>query len=74
MNNDANNSQAIENGKQVTVETKTRAEAVEKVKALRQEAKEKGLEATGGFIVFDYEKEGDMPYSATLIFTDPSNI
>ena len=74
MNNDANNLQAIEDGKQVTIETKTRAEAVEKVKALRQKAKEKGLEATGGFIVFDYEKEGGMPYSATLNFTDPSNI
>ena len=66
--------QAIEVGKQVTIETKTRTEAVEKIKALRQEAMEKGLEATGGFIVFDYEKEGDKPYSATLNFTDPSNI
>jgi len=65
-----------EAGKQVTIEALTRKEAAKKVKELREQAEKKGLEASGGFVVFNYEKadEGKKPFSATLKFTDPTNI
>jgi HJR/Mrr/RecB family endonuclease len=68
--------QAIEHGRKVTIEAKTRAEAVERLKELRKQAADKGLDAVGGFIVYDYEKEdiGGAPFSATVTFIDPKNI
>ena len=71
-----NDNQALEDGKKVTIEAKTRAEATEKVNALRKQAADKGLKATGGFVFYDYEKEdeGKNPFSATLKIIDPSNI
>lgn len=71
-----NDNQALEDGKKVTIEAKTRAEATEKVNALRKQAEDKGLKAIGGFVFYDYEKEdeGKNPFSATLKIIDPSNI
>lgn len=71
-----NDNQALEDGKKVTIEAKTRAEATEKVNALRKQAEDKGLKATGGFVFYDYEKEdeGKNPFSATLKIIDSSNI
>lgn len=68
--------QAIEHGVQATIEAKTRAEAAERLNELRKQAADKGLETTGGFIVYDYEKEdADCdPFSATVTFIDPKNI
>ena len=71
-----NDNQALEDGKKVTIEAKTRAEATEKVNALRKQAEDKGLKAVGGFVFYDYEKEdeGKNPFSATLKIINPSNI
>lgn len=71
-----NDNQALEDGKKVTIEAKTRAEATEKVIALRKQAEDKGLKAVGGFVFYDYEKEdeGKNPFSATLKIINPSNI
>lgn len=68
--------QAIEHGRKVTIEAKTRAEAAEKLNELRKQANDKGMETIGGFIVYDYEKEdiGGAPFSATVAFNDPKNI
>lgn len=68
--------QPVEDGGQVTIEAKTRAEAVGMLNELREKASKKGLEAVGGFIVYDYEKEdiGGAPFSATVKFIDPKNI
>ena len=67
---------AIEHGGQVTIEAKTRAEAAEMLEELRKQAEDKGLNAVGGFIVYDCEKDdnGGKPFSATLEFTDKKNI
>lgn len=74
MSKDTDN-KAIEEGKKVTIEAKTRAEANEKVNALRKQAREKGLKAIGGFVIYDYmkEDEGLNPFSATLSFIDSKN-
>lgn len=70
-----NDNQALEDGKKVTIEAKTRFEATEKVKELRKQADEKGLKAIGGFVIYDHmkEDEGKNPFSATLSFIDPKN-
>ncbi len=70
-----NDNQALEDGKKVTIEAKTRAEATEKVKELRKQAEDKGLKAIGGFVIYDYmkEDEGKNPFSATLSFIDSKN-
>jgi hypothetical protein len=70
-----NDNQALEDGKKVTIEAKTRAEATEKVNALRKQADDKGLKAIGGFVIYDHmkEDEGKNPFSATLSFIDSKN-
>lgn len=70
-----NDNQALEDGKKVTIEAKTRAEATEKVNELRKQAEDKGLKAIGGFVIYDYMKEdkGLNPFSATLSFIDSKN-
>ena len=70
-----NDNQALEDGKKVTIEAKTRAEATEKVNELRKQAEDKGLKAIGGFVIYDYmkEDEGKNPFSATLSFIESKN-
>ena len=70
-----NDNQALEDGKKVTIEAKTRAEATEKVNELRKQAEDKGLKAIGGFVIYDYmkEDEGKNPFYATLSFIDSKN-
>ena len=61
-------------GKHVTIEAWTRAEAKAIIESLRAQAEEKGLDAAGGFIAYDYEKADleEKPFCATLIFTQKS--
>lgn len=67
---------AVEHGGQVTIEAKTRAKAAGMLEELRKQAADKGLDAVGGFIVYDYDKDdnGEKPFIATLEFKDPKNI
>ena len=68
--------QVVEDGKQVIIEAMTRAEAKRKIEDLYKQAKEKGLDVSGGFIAFNYEKvdTGEKPFSAKLTFNDPKSI
>lgn len=76
MKNPNTDNQAIEDGKKVTIEGMTRAEVTEEVIAVRKQAKDKGLKAIGGFIIYDYRKEdeGEKAFAATLKIIDPTNI
>ncbi len=67
---------AVEHGVQVTIEAKTRAEAAGRLSELRKQAADKGLDAVGGFIVYDYDKDenGENPFITTVEFIDPKSI